>query len=525
VNGTPAPPEVVGLLPDTELASVVDALPAVLYQVGSDNCGTLLRTRASAVLGLDDRDSRTLDDLIDPAHLAAALAMLAQLEPRSVPSASRLELVADDGTHEVLATSRRRALPDSGDICTLFAFVGAPDGADDEAELRHREAILEEAERVARIGSWDWNIATDEVTWSDEMCRIYGHEPDAFEVDLSTVLEHTIPDDRDYVRSVVEHGLATQLAFTYAHRIRRPDTGVRVLHSLGRVTEVDDAGHPLHMVGMCQDVTEQHELQELGRQFRDLYERERLVATRLRQLDELKDALVAAVSHDLRTPLTVIVGSATTLLDHDDQLDERVRDELVDNVIANTERLDHMLSDLLDLDPLRRGIVRPRLRSTDVRQLVREAIARGGYDDGRVRLVESDGSAVAQVDGPKVERIVENLVRNALRHAPADSDVDVSVEPVGDTVLLTVADRGPGVPEESHVRIFEPFERGSAGAAPTSGSGLGLAIVNQFARLHGGTAWVDDRPGGGAAFRVQLPRRPVSTTDERLADIAPIRRG
>jgi signal transduction histidine kinase len=123
----------------------------------------------------------------------------------------------------------------------------------------------------------------------------------------------------------------------------------------------------------------------------------------------------------------------------------------------------------------------------------------------RVQLVEEGPDVIAQVDAPKVERILDNLVRNALRHTPVGTNVWVRVEQEDGDAVLSVEDDGPGVPGIARERIFEPFERGAAGIATGPGSGLGLAIVSRFARLHGGTAIVEEREGGGAAFRVRLP--------------------
>jgi signal transduction histidine kinase len=108
------------------------------------------------------------------------------------------------------------------------------------------------------------------------------------------------------------------------------------------------------------------------------------------------------------------------------------------------------------------------------------------------------------VDPAKVERIVENLLANTARHTPRDTQVWVRVEPMGSGALIVVEDDGPGVPEDERERIFEPFLQGSSPADHSPGVGVGLTLVARFAELHGGRAWVQDRPGGGASFRVYL---------------------
>jgi len=123
----------------------------------------------------------------------------------------------------------------------------------------------------------------------------------------------------------------------------------------------------------------------------------------------------------------------------------------------------------------------------------------------RVIKVEAE-SAMAEVDAPKVERIVDNLLANAVTHTSAESEISVRVENQEDGVLIAVDDRGPGVAEEDREAIFEIFNRGS-GDLNASGTGIGLSLVAQFTALHGGHAWVEENPGGGASFRVFLPAR------------------
>ncbi|MBI4728338.1 MAG: HAMP domain-containing histidine kinase [Acidobacteria bacterium] len=230
---------------------------------------------------------------------------------------------------------------------------------------------------------------------------------------------------------------------------------------------------------------------------------EREAAERLRDLDRMKSEFLQTVSHELRTPLTVILGIADTLERGDlDASTETMRD-LVARIAANARRLDRLMADVLDLDRLARGTLQVRRRPTRMDALLSTVLA--AVDLGGRPVSAEGASVVALVDPAQVERIVENLLVNAAKHTPAGTPVWVRVEEESEGVLLTVEDAGPGVPDELKEAIFEPFRR-SAADAP--GTGIGLSLVARLAELHGGRAWVQDRPGGGASFRVSLPGWP-----------------
>jgi PAS domain S-box-containing protein len=234
--------------------------------------------------------------------------------------------------------------------------------------------------------------------------------------------------------------------------------------------------------------------------------REQAATEHLRGLDELKTAFLQAVSHDLRTPLSSVLGIALTLERSRAALPSSEVDDLLGRLTVNARRLDRILTSLLDLDRLARGIVEPRRERTDLGGLVATVV-----DQARADLVGDHPVFVdlAQVeiaiDPAKVERIVENLLVNASRHTPPGTPIWVRVDRCDDGALLTVADAGPGVPAEQRERIFQPFHRGPGDAGHAPGSGVGLALVARFAGLHGGRAWVEPRAGGGACFRVLLP--------------------
>jgi signal transduction histidine kinase len=241
---------------------------------------------------------------------------------------------------------------------------------------------------------------------------------------------------------------------------------------------------------------------ELAFERAELLERERQTVRRLEELDELKNTFLSAVSHELRTPLSVILGSAMTLAERSDSLDEESFRELLATQVDSSRKLDALLTDLLDLDRLTRGVLELRRQPTDIGDLVRRVLDTLPLS-GRTATIETE-RVVISVDGAKVERIAENLIANAAKHTPVETPIWVRVERVENGAHLIVEDAGPGIPAELRETIFEPFRRG-AEAPYVPGTGIGLSLVARFSALHGGRAWVEERAGGGASFRVFLP--------------------
>lgn len=225
----------------------------------------------------------------------------------------------------------------------------------------------------------------------------------------------------------------------------------------------------------------------------------------LQEAAAVRDTFLHAVSHELRTPLTVVVGCAGLLADDTVSLKPEETGDLIHRLLNNAEKLERLLSDLLDLDRLARGVMEPRRRPTDVGLVLRTVVEYLDAGDHPVEVDVAPGLTAA-VDAAQMERIVENLLANCLRHCPSGTPVAVGAGATDDGLLVFVDDRGPGVPDDDKLRVFEPFQRGAA-ATHTPGTGIGLSLVARFAALHGGRAWVEDRPGGGSSFKVLLPEQ------------------
>ncbi|MCA1839871.1 MAG: PAS domain S-box protein [Actinomycetota bacterium] len=247
------------------------------------------------------------------------------------------------------------------------------------------------------------------------------------------------------------------------------------------------------------DVTDR---EQSKRALQDAFQREREAAESLRGLDEMKNAFLEAVSHELRTPLTSVLGAAVTLETRRGSLSSRTQTEMFQSLVRNARKLERLLSDLLDLDRMLRGVLQPSLEPTDIASLIRASVDEVESKDHHVQVRVED--VIASIDASKIQRIVENLVANAVKYTPSDTNIWVTANRSPEGILISVEDDGPGVAEDFRKSAFEPFRRGGQNLH-SPGTGIGLSLVARFAELHGGKAWIEDRVGGGAAFRVLLP--------------------
>jgi PAS domain S-box-containing protein len=334
---------------------------------------------------------------------------------------------------------------------------------------------------------------------SPQLERVLGYTPEEWLAHPHPMASFTHPEDLAVVRVEEERSLSFGEPFRAEYRMQTKDG--RWLWILDEATTVrDENGRPFVLQGVMYDISERKRSeQELEG-----------VLEKLRAMDRLKNTLLHTLSHDLQNPLTVIYGAASTLERLDDQLSTDERRTLLRSLAVRTQSLRSLLTDLLDLDRLDRGIIEPRRSPVDLPAMVRRLVASSDALAGRSVEIQTEPVTIA-VDLAKVERMVENLLANVARHTE-DARVWIRVAPQDGGALISVDDEGAGVPDDLKEKIFVPFSRGPE-AADLPGSGIGLSLVARFAELHGGRAWVEDRPGRGASFRVFLPDAPDSSDD------------
>jgi two-component system, OmpR family, sensor histidine kinase KdpD len=229
-------------------------------------------------------------------------------------------------------------------------------------------------------------------------------------------------------------------------------------------------------------------------------------AEALAEGNRMRTALLAAVSHDLRTPLASIKASVSSLRQTDVQWTAADEADLLATIEENADRLDALIGNLLDMSRLHTGSLQPFLRPTAIDEVAPVALL--GLDDSpRLEMAVPDGFPMVLADPGLLERVLANLFSNALRHSPPSRPPELHAQLIGDMVVLEVVDHGQGVPDEQKERIFEPFTR-VGDRYP--GVGLGLAVAKGFAEAMGGTITADDTAGSGLTVRVTLPAASVN---------------
>jgi PAS domain S-box-containing protein len=277
---------------------------------------------------------------------------------------------------------------------------------------------------------------------------------------------------------------------------------------------VADVASGLHLA-VVRDVTQRRDAEE---RLRESLEKETRAVEELRVLDEMRTGFLQATSHELRTPLTAILGYARTLQRGDEQIAADQRGQFLERLIANGERLQRLIDDLLDLGSAAYAESAMKRVETDLVTLVETVVRRADLSSRAVDM--PTGRVVVPVDVGRVERLVEHLIDNAVKHAPAGSHIRLDVTEVSGGALLAVEDDGPGIPAESRAAIFEPFRQGPEMVRHASpGTGIGLALVARIASAHGGRAWVEESTSGGARVCVTLPATLASTSEHETEPI------
>lgn len=218
--------------------------------------------------------------------------------------------------------------------------------------------------------------------------------------------------------------------------------------------------------------------------------------------EQLRNALLSSVSHDLRSPLAVVTGAATTLLD--DRIDGAARRELTETIVQEADRLNRLVQNVLDMTRVQSGALRVRKQWCLLEEVIGSALARVEkvLGDREVSTPLPRDLSLVPLDMLLIEQVLVNLLENAAKYTPAGSAIFIDAVLRRDSVEIEISDRGPGVSAADATRVFDKFYRSKNEGG---GAGLGLTICKGIVVAHGGRMWVENREGGGASFRFTLP--------------------
>lgn len=355
-----------------------------------------------------------------------------------------------------------------------------------EENLRRSEKALNEAQHLAKIGSWEMNFVTDDFLGSDEIYRIFDLKPLPFNANRKTFLERVHPDDRKKVEEPLAPKAQGVEKYDVEYRVVRLSGEERVVLEHGEV-ERDAMGQPVRTIGVVQDITER------------------------KQMDRMKSEFVATISHELRTPLTSISGSLALI--HSGRLGTlpESAQPMIDIALSNSKRLTLLVNDLLDMEKITSGNMDFDMTVQPIQPVITQAMETnlpyGKQLEVSFVQISPAVNINVRVDAQRLIQVLSNLLSNAAKFSSRGSSVEIDVRATeSHHVRVSVIDHGTGIPAGFRDRLFEKFTQAdSSNTRAKGGTGLGLAISKELIERMGGTIGFESEEGKGSTFYVELP--------------------
>jgi signal transduction histidine kinase len=364
---------------------------------------------------------------------------------------------------------------------------------------------LDLALKVSMLGMWEWEVASGQLTWSDELRKIYRiplHSPVTYEKYMARI--H--PDDRDAMQATIQQSMQDGKAYEVEHRIVWANGEVHWVFSRGQAFLED--GKPVRMTGTCLNI-------DIRKSAEDLKVRNALLSAEtdeLHRLNKSKDEFIALASHQLRTPATavkqflgmLIEGYAGELTLTSEQL------RLLQTAYDSNERQIAIVNDLLLIATIDAGKITLDYHQTDLIPYLQEIVAgyQPKYSERSQHIVFSsrETSLPLRIDDVRLRMAIENLIDNACKYSSDGATTTISVRKTADSFLIAIADEGVGIDKKDFDQLFQKFSRiPNSLSAASGGSGLGLYWAHRIVELHGGKLEVTSKASKGSVFTIRLP--------------------
>jgi PAS domain S-box-containing protein len=369
-----------------------------------------------------------------------------------------------------------------------------------EQASQHVRDQLEQAQRIANIGSWEWDFHTNKLSWSDHCFRLVGLEPGSQAPTLDVFMSYVHPEDRAALGQTFRIAIEDGPSCDCDHRVVWPNGEVRVLHQLGEVKR-DANGRAVRMIGTTQDVTDINAA------------RVELMESKLKaeMANQAKSRFVASMSHELRTPLNAIIGFSELLQSDSAVLTDERRKEYARDINNSGAHLLSVINDILDISRIEAGKVSLDEEETSIADLIESAhrMVRPRAEDTGVAIACSVDPAVKNVlaDRRLLLQTLLNLASNAVKFTERGGRVDIVAQLANDGgVDIVVRDTGIGMRAEDIARVGEPFLQVDGRLSRKfEGTGLGLVIAKRLIEMHDGALCIESVPGTGTTMTIRLP--------------------
>jgi PAS domain S-box-containing protein len=388
---------------------------------------------------------------------------------------------------------------------------------ENEEAVRRSEALLQRAQRLAKIGNWRLNTSTGQLEWSDETFRIFGRKPSEGMPTIEAYYQYLPEEDRPKAHKTIQVAIAHGQPYDVDHTIICRDGQVVYVHQRREHAEVASDG-TVYLYGTIQDISERKRLEI---QLNERNSRLETAVQHAREANQARELFIANITHELRTPLNTIVGFAQ-LLELEEMSQEKMHDpEYVNTLIDALRRirnasklLDDLFSELIMMASARDNPESVHIDWKDVPivTLVREACSmvmpqtREHSVSLNIDVPPVEVRPYVRADERKLQQIMLNLLTNAIKYNKHRGNVQVRVSCHGDQVRVAVTDTGLGIAVEQQERIFTPFERLGIQGTEIPGRGLGLALANTYAQAMQTEITVESNPGSGSCFALLLQR-------------------
>jgi len=380
-----------------------------------------------------------------------------------------------------------------------------------EAELRIGEERLRRSQIYANIGTWDWDIQSGGLFWSERIASLFGGPAGKLDTTYENFLSAAHPDDRQYVTDSVNACVGQGMPYNIEHRVVWPDGSEHWLHEQGDVTR-DENGTPLHMLGVVQDITRRKQAEEALL----LSQREAERANRA------KSEFLSSMSHELRTPLNAILGFGQLLQADTANPLSQPQNEGVQQILKAGWHLLELINEVLDLAKIEAGKIDLSIENLDPTEVMRECadfISPLAQKRGIELTCQMDTAFVVPADRTRLKQALLNLLANAVKYNRDNGTIHCTIETIdGDKVRISVADTGVGLTPIQQAGLFQPFNRLGAEYTTVEGTGIGLALTRNLVELMGGNVGVESTPGQGSAFWIDLPAGVQAAPNDRQYD-------